>query len=287
MKIFKNKFFIFLLACAVFIIILSTTLAAMGRIDPLKEALTFLSKPFTYLGEKIEEGFSGFGKYFATIGSLQDENESLKEQINVLEKDLADADALRDENKRLRDYMAIKKTYPSFSLCEAAVISKGSENYATIYTLNRGSGDGIKLGMPVMTKDGLVGSICELSYSSCKVRVISEASASVGAYVSRTGEIGVIEGDIGLKGTNTCYLSYLPNESEVEIGDLIYTSGEGSIYPRDLLIGRVTSVETDPYLRTVRATVEIAADLQNLDYVLIVTDFEITEETETIASEGD
>ena len=129
--------------------------------------------------------------------------------------------------------------------------------------------------MPIIVKEGLVGSVCEVGGAWCRVRIISEASASAGAYISRSGEVGVIDGDISLKGTGSCYLNYLDPEADIEIGDMVYTSGLGSVYPRGLYIGKVTSVTSNAHLRTKEATVSLAVDVDELSYVLVITDFEV------------
>ena len=274
MKIFKNKFFIIALSIAIFISILTATLSLMGQTGPIRDAINTVTLPFRYVGMKFNEAIEGFSKYFQSIDALNEENSSLREEIAELESSLADMEATKDENARLREYLDVKKTYPDFSLADALIIGTESENYSTFLTLDRGSGDGVKVGMPVIVKGGLVGSVCEVGYSWCRVRVITEASSGVGAYVERSGELGVVSGDISLKDTGECKLTYLSEDADIEVGDLIYTSGIGSVYPRGLLVGRVTEVGIDEYLRKKTATVDCAVDFESLRYVMIITDFE-------------
>jgi rod shape-determining protein MreC len=274
MKIFKNKFFIIALSIAIFISILTATLSLMGQTGPIRDAINTVTLPFRYVGLKFNEAIEGFSKYFQSIDALNEENSSLREEIAELESSLADMEATKDENARLREYLDVKKTYPDFSLADALIIGTESENYSTFLTLDRGYGDGVEVGMPVIVKSGLVGSVCEVGYSWCRVRVITEASSGVGAYVERNGELGVVSGDISLKDTGECKLTYLSEDADIEVGDLIYTNGIGSVYPRGLLVGRVTEVGIDEYLRKKTATVDCAVDFESLRYVMIITDFE-------------
>lgn len=274
MKFFKNKFFIILLSIAVFAAILTATLSIMNVTDPIKDLANTVATPFRALGNTIKESFEGYSKYFSTINKLESENNALESEIDLLESQLADANAIREENERLRDYLEIKKTYPDFKIIEALVVSRESENLTSIFTLNKGKRDGVKLGMPILVGDGLVGSVCEVGSDWCRVRAVSEASASAGAYISRSGELGIIDGDISLKDTGNCYLRYLNADADVEIGDIVYTSGTGSVFPRDLLVGKVTEIKTNTHLRTKEAVVELAVDFTDLKYVLIVTDFD-------------
>ena len=274
MKFFKNKFFIILLAIAVFASIFTATLSVMGVTDPIKNVANVISVPFRYIGAAVKESFEGFSEYFTAIEKLDEENKRLEGEIDRLESELADANAIKEENERLREYLEIKKTYQNLEFTEALIIGTESENYMTVLTLNKGSRDGVKLGMPIIVKEGLVGSVCELGNNWCRVRTLPEASSSVGAYISRSGEIGIVEGDISLKDTKSCMLNYLSADADVEVGDMVYTSGLGSVYPRDLFIGRVISVETNEFLRTKTAKVSLEVEFEKLRYVLIITDFD-------------
>lgn len=278
MKFFKNKFFIFSLSIVIFIVILTATLSVMGQIGPFKNVLNTVAKPFRQAGVQIKEAFDGFILYFSSVEDLNKENESLAEALAKAELQLAENEAVKAENERLRAYLNVKKTHPDLKLTEAMIIGSEAENYMTVFTLNKGSGDGISLGMPVIVPEGLVGSVCEIGTNWCRVRAITEASASVGACVPRSGEIGILEGDISLKDTGNCYLNYLSPEADVEVGDLVLSSGKGSVYPRDIVIGQIIAIETNEYLRTKVATVKISADLTSLKYVMIITDFDIVAE---------
>ena len=272
MKIFKNKFFIITLSIALFITILTSTLSLMGQTDPIKNTLNTLTLPLRYAGNKISEGIEGFKRYFDSLEELHKENESLREEINSLRGELADKNATKEENERLRDYLAMKEKYRDFKLNEALIIGREGEDHATFFTLNKGKNDGIEVGMAVMVKEGLVGSICDAGPDWSRVRVINEASASAGAYVQRSGEIGVLCGDIAYKDTGLCTLKYLKENADVEEGDLIFTSGEGSVYPSGIYVGKVTSVNSDGFSRSKTATVECAVDFEALDYVIVITD---------------
>lgn len=263
------------MSLALFIVIFAVTLSAMGQTGPINNTLNVIATPFRYVGLKIGEAFHGFSRYFTSIDELDKENQSLIEEIERLEGELADSQAIKEENERLREYIEFKKTYPDLSLTEALIIGSESENHSTVFTLNKGREDGIKVGMPVVVSKGVVGSVCEVGSTWCKVRAITEASSSIGAYVSRSGETGLIEGDISLKGTGECILNYLPTDADIEVGDLIYTSGLGIVYPRGLIIGEVIEIKTDEYLRMKVAKVRCAVNFDSLTYVMIVTDYDI------------
>lgn len=284
MKFFKNKFFAILLCIAIVITIFTVVLSVMGLQNQLSNAVNTIFYPFKYATVQIVNAFRGFGEYFSDIGTLIDENKNLREEIESLENKLRDAELAEEENKRLREYIEVKKTYNDYKFSDAFVIGSESGNYMTVIMLNKGSGDGIDIGMPVITASGVVGSVCEVGYSWCKVKTLLEDGASVGAYITRTGQTGVISGDINYKDSGECVLNYLPENADIEVGDLVYTSGKGSVYPRGLPVGRVVSIGTDEYTRTKKAMVKCFSELDDLKYVMIVTEFSIKNEEDSTES---
>ncbi len=271
MKIFRNKFFIIILSIAVFLTIFTATLSLMGQTDPIKNVINKVASPFRNAAAAVSESIEGFKSYFRAIEDYKIENDKLHEEIGSLENSLADRDAVIAENERLREYLGMKEKYSSFSFCEALIVGREGEGATTFLTLNKGKNDGVDVGMSVMSGDGLVGSVCESGDTWSRVRLLNEASASAGAYITRSGEIGVICGDIAFKGTRNCTLKYLPEDADIAEGDTVFTSGEGSVYQKDIYIGRVINVESDVFSRTKTATVECAVDLESLKYVLVVT----------------
>ncbi len=273
MKIFKNKFFIIILCIAVFLTILTSTLSLMGQTGPIKDAINTLTAPFRLAVNAVAESIEGFKSYFKSIESYREENESLRAELGILEDELADRDAVIEENRRLRSYLEMKQKYSGFKLTEALVIGREGEGHSTFLTLDKGKNDGINVGMTVMVSEGLVGSVCDSGDNWSRVRVLNEASASAGAYVQRSGEIGILSGDIAFKDTGHCILKYLSEDADVAEGDLVYTSGDGSVYPGGIYIGRVLSVESDGFSREKRAILECAVDPDSLKYVVVITDF--------------
>ncbi len=275
MKFLKSKFFIIVTSISLALCIFFSVLSAVGGKNVVSNVINTALFPIRWCGAKINEGFEGFSLYFGKMDSLLSENEELKKENDALKEKEIYYGALADENQRLREYLEMKKTYSDFKLCDALIISSGSEGYMTIITLNRGTADGVDVGMPVMTSQGLVGSVIEVSLTSCKVRTIIEDRGACGAYVVRSGAVGVIEGDITYKDTGLCSLEYLSQTADVAVGDIVYTSGLGSVFPRDIPIGKVTKVTENAYDRTKSAEIEAFVDFKNLTYVVIVTDFDV------------
>ncbi|MBO7310473.1 MAG: rod shape-determining protein MreC [Clostridia bacterium] len=272
MKFAKTKFFIICLIIAVALVLVPAILTAFGQVDIVRSGLKTVAKPFEWCASKFASAIDGFVSVFTDYDDLQEENQQLKDTIDSLENERADNAVLKQENEWLKKFLDIKNKNPDFELADADIISYEAGNYSTILTLNKGTVHGIKKNMPVITADGVVGYVSEAGLDWCKVTTITESTSKVGAYTDRTGVIGTVEGSPELRREGKCSMTYSP-DSDIKVGDRVYTSGTGSIYPDGLLIGKIVSIEADQATRTLIAVVEASVDLasvENLQSVMIV-----------------
>ena len=274
----KQRFFIACLSVALAIALFSGVFAVMGWGSLLKSAGSAVLYPFQWVGNKVGNGVSGFFSYFADIDKLQDELESLKAENESLKGQLIDAQILADENSWLYRYLSMREDHEDYSLCAASVISRASSSgeggdYALELTLNRGTSSGVQTGMPVVTSTGLVGVVVETGLYHCKVTTILDTSVSVGAVTTRTTQNGLCEGDYESLHRGCATLKGLPEESTVEVGDLVITSGRGSVYPYGIPIGQVVDIRANAYSRTTEATVAPFTDFTDLTQVIILTEY--------------
>ena len=274
MRIFQNKFFIICLCIALVLTIVPSVFAIMGYRSLAKNIIGTVTMPVRWVATVISDSFEGWGKYFGSIKALNEKNQALIEENNSLKDQLAQAELLEKENERLRDYLDMKNKYPSFAMEEGMVISHSSGNYITNFTLNRGTLHGIKPNMPVITKDGIVGYVVEVGLNWCMVSTLIETATSVGAYIPRSEVVGIVSGDYSMRQEGTCKIGYIDTTSDVQVGDVVYSSGTGSVYPADLKIGTVTAIEVDEYNRTIVATVTPAVDFSSLKWVMVITGYE-------------
>ena len=273
MKIFKNKFFIICLCVAVVLCAVPSTLSLMGYGALSKNIVGVITYPFRLCFTAVGNGIEGFGRYFTSIDTLHAENEALEEENRAMREQLERAEIVEKENERLRRYLEMKNQYPSFTMEEGTVIGYSAGNYATGFTLNRGTLHGIRINMPVVTQDGIVGYVSDVGLNFCMVSTLIETASSVGAYIPRSGVTGIVSGDYNLKNDGVCQLSYVEG-TDVQIGDRVYSNGTSSIYPADLFIGEVVAIEMDEYSRSMIATVRPAVDLSQIKYVMIITGYE-------------
>ena len=274
MRIFQNKFFIICLCIALVLTIVPSVFSIMGYRSLAKNIVGTVTMPVRWVATTVGNAFQGWGKYFGNMKALDEENKALIEENAALKEQLQNAELLEKENERLRDYLDMKNKYPSFKMEEGMVISHSSGNYITNFTLNRGTLHGIAPNMPVITKDGIVGYVVEVGLNWCMVSTLIETATSVGAYIPRSEVVGIVSGDYSMRQQGTCKIGYIDAAADVEVGDTVYSSGTGSVYPADLKIGTVTSIEVDEYNRTLVATVTPAVDFSSLKWVMIITGYQ-------------
>ncbi len=273
-KFFRSRFFIVTVIVALVVVIVPTVLSAMGLSNYVRGALEMIAQPFQTAFTWVGDAVSGFGEYFTAVRDLSAENERLREQLDAAEDQLYNARLLEEENAWLRDYLGLKRLHTDYQFEEASIIGRDAGNAATSFTLNRGSLHGIEAGMPVLTDVGIVGAVVETGATWCRVETLIETASSVGAYIERSAQSGVVSGSFALAAEGRCVMDYLPADADIRVGDRILTSGISSIYPPGLYVGEVTALTADPYRRTVTAEITPAVELGALKKVMILTGFD-------------
>jgi len=274
MKLFQNKFFLICLCVAVVLAAVPSTFAILGYGSLARNIVGTVTVPLRWCVSAVGNAVEGYQRYFQSIDALVEKNQTLQEEKDSLEQRLEEAELLEQENERLREYLGIKNQHPSFTMEQAMIISREAGNYVTVFTLNKGTLHGIEVNMPVIVKEGIVGYVSEVGLNWCKVSTVIETASSVGAYIPRSGTMGIVSGDFSMKNEGVCKFSYVEGEADIQIGDQIYSSGIGSVYPADLLIGEVIDIGQDEYNRMVVATVRPAVDFSEQEWVMILTGYE-------------
>ncbi len=269
MKFFKNKFLGISALVAIFLVIFYTVIAAMGQTLMLSNLLGVIATPFRYGFRALGNAFGGFADYVTEFRSLKEENEEFSERIQELEQKVAHIQVLEGENEWLRGYLGMKNELESFEMVDATVIGREANSYMTLYTLNKGSLHGVEVDMSVITSSGIVGRVETVGANWCRVSAITENASAVGAVCARSGARGIVEGSLGLRENGKCAMNYIDEFADVEIGDVILSSG-GGIYPYGFVIGTVTELTHDEASHSLSAILEPAVDFETVTRVMIV-----------------
>ncbi len=263
------------LSLALAVALFTGIFSVMGWGSLLRDVGSALLYPFQWVTAKAGEAVEGFGAYFSDIRDLQAEIESLKEENESLKHQLGDAELMAEENSWLYRYLSMKEEHEDYGFCQATVIAytASSGSYVTEITLNKGTSSGVEAGMPVITDAGLVGVVVKTGLHHCVVSTVLDPTVSVGAVTSTNAENGLCEGDYAQALLGNTTLRYLREEAYVEEGDMVITSGRGSVYPYGIPIGRIQSISFNPYSRTTEAVVKPFTDFSQLTRVLVMTSY--------------
>lgn len=272
---FKSRAFAVLLTLLIILAGVPTILTAMGQGSFVRDAAMAVVTPLMRGASAIGSSFRGFSEYFTEFDRLKEENKVLSERVKALEEQIYDAKLLESENDWMRTYLGAKRANTNYSYCDANLIGREAGKYISSFTLDRGSASGIKEGMPVVTADGIVGRVTEVGLTFCRVSTVINYDSSVGAYIERSGEVGIVSGDFDRRRDGFCILEYLPFDADIEVGDKVFSSGLGSVYPRGLFVGEVTEVTGDANDHTKIAVIKPAADLEDVTKVMILTSYEV------------
>ena len=273
-KFFKSWAFRIICALAIFAIAVMIRAAAAGNADIfLSQTFSVISQPFLKISTSVSDSVGGFLDRFARTEEVYLENEKLKAKVQELEEELVDYENIKRENDQFREFLELKQNNPDYNFEPATVIGRDATNRFASFTIDKGSLDGIEMSDPVITSDGLVGIVWEVGLTYSHIRTILDISVEVGVYNIYTRDSGIVSGDIALSGDSLCKLSYLPKNSGIASGDLVVTSGIGGVFPKDLRVGTVRSVELDGNGLSLSAVIEPSADIANVTDVLVIKSF--------------
>ena len=204
--------------------------------------------------------------------AYKEDNEKLEAEIIRLKQEARDISAYKEENERLSELLELQKnTFNDYSTVASSVISYSQSGWYRVIELDKGSIHGITKGSPVITPDGVVGTVTELGPSYSIVTTILDESSVIGIKVSRTGGTGLVEGDNELAKDLKCKLSFLDRATPVIVGDVIETSGSGGLYPSGLVIGTVVNISANNAGNLNYAQIAPAVNFSALRNVLVIT----------------
>ncbi len=272
----KSKGFISLVTVAAILVIIPVTLGAMGLGDGIKNVVNTALTPVQKLFSYVTDGLGGFSEYFTEFDRLSAENEELRKQLAELKNDLAYADKLEEDYDWLCLFLELKREHTDFVFLSGTVTGRESGNFTTVFTVDRGTAHGVRVGTPAVDATGVIGYVTEAGLNWSKVVTVLSPESSFGGYIERNGEAGLITSDFIIDGDNLLKLEYLGGGSDVREGDRILTTGYGGVYPRGLEVGTVVRVEADPLSQSMIAYIEPSAELTDLKKVMLIIDYEIS-----------
>jgi len=214
--------------------------------------------PFEVAGERIARPFRDAAGWTSDLLGAKGENERLHEQVEALRKQLIAEQTAARENERLRELLGYVSgsSFPTdYRSVVTRVVARPPSAYNQEVLISAGSSSGVKMNSPVITEDGLVGLVTDVTSNGAKVTLLTDQSSAVSAIVLQSGAAGVVRH--GPSDSGALSLDRVPKDELVTGGDLVITAGWRSgrlesLYPRGIPIGTVESVgqqDVDLYKR--------------------------------------
>jgi rod shape-determining protein MreC len=239
-------------------------LPGTGPLDPIRNLLSSAFRPVRAAGDAVFEPIGNGWKGAFGYDDVSEENAQLKAELEERKGEIDELEALRTEVAELKKLNRIRTgDEPSKA---AEVISGPLSSFDQSVTIDVGSGDDVQVGMAVVTGGGVLGRIAEVESATATVELLTDPAVSIGVRL-RNGDIGSVQGQ---GQGEPLLLSGVEDDTEVEEGDLITTSGiDRSAFPSDVVVGRVSKVSArgDGVGRDIE--VEPSADLTSR-YVKVV-----------------
>jgi rod shape-determining protein MreC len=253
----------------IFLLFLNLTLLSLQVEDPsgaimLKRWVLGASAPFINLSAGVSRGLRGAWTNYIWLHRAREENVQLQREVEQLSLQVRTLQQLRGENDRLKSLLSFKEG-TQFKSLGARIVGRAPDFLSRIVYLDRGSADGVRVDCPVVRAEGIVGRVVLVTRHNSQVQLITNADASVGVMIERTGTPGVARGS----GGHILDVDYISGTEEVAVGDLVVTSGKDGIYPSGLPVGTVVeSIKGKTVFRNIH--IEPLVDLLRLDEALIL-----------------
>lgn len=228
-------------------------------------AADFVQSPVTTL----TFGVTGYFQRISSLRTAQSENDALKQKIQELEVELQSRESLTVEAQRLRSLLELKEG-TDLKIKPAQIIGRDPSAWFDTIIINRGSSDGVKLNMPVVTKGGLVGRVSAVSFLTAQVWLITKEKIGEGGIIGEVGTssaLGVVSGT-GKK--ELLEMGYVPGSVEVQSGSSVYTTGEEGVYPPGLKIGEIIEVRSGSATVSQQIFIKPGADFSAMQEVGVI-----------------
>ena len=244
---------------------------ADGRQKVLRIWTQTFASPLQSASSKASGATSGFFQQIWNFRSTAQENEQLKQRLTEVETELHTARQAEAENERLRSLLNLNEQI-NIQNIPARVIARDPSVWFNTITINRGSGAGVEVNMPVVAAGGIVGRIITVSPFASQVMLITDEKAGAGAVVGQLGQSGALgsvrgRADLGVALIEMRYVSGL---EKVEVNDYVMTTGQDGIYPPGLNVGRVVEVKNGTATQAHQILIQPGAQLDHLEEVAVL-----------------
>jgi rod shape-determining protein MreC len=213
---------------------------------------------------------------------LRQRNLELEAEVSRLQAQIIALQQQLSETKILSALVDFARASPESHYQAAAVIARDPSPFLHYVIINRGSDDGLRRGMPVVTQQGLVGRITAVTAGAARIQLITDAASIVNVRLDPSNAQAVLKGEL----SGDISLDMISQGAKVKAGDLVLTSGQGGGYPPNILIGQVAGIRSRDQDLFQRGTVQPVVDFSRLEIVLVITNFKPIDTSPLIPTPG-
>lgn len=218
------------------------------------------------------KSFSTMINDFFSLKDVLKENKILKSNVEKIESLEAENIELKRELVKLKEELNIEHVLSEYDYLNATVVNRNALYWYNTLTIDKGSHNGIEEGMVVINSTGLIGKVVSVSAFSADVKLITTNDTNNKISVTVTNGDNKLTGLINGYNYDEGYLKVegISNTETVNVGDYVYTSGLGGVFPSGILIGKVENVVTDVYDLAKIINVKPSANFADINYVTIL-----------------
>lgn len=264
----KYVLLIMTIFCAV---IIGCSLKTSGS-GPVSAAAGAVLAPMQKGVNQLGSGLTNLREHLRTKKSLEKENEELRTQLADAQQNLNQVQLNQEELDNLKSLYDMDQNYADYDKIAANVIGKDAGNWFSVFLIDRGSNDGITVGMNVLADGGLAGIVIQVGPNYAKVRSIIDDNSNVSARNLSTSDLCVVSGS--LKTMNESSLidfdDLRDKEDQAKVGDQIVTSNISDMFLEGIPIGYITDIKTDSNNLTKSGHIATIVDFEHLDDVFVI-----------------
>ena len=242
----------------------------MASFESFRGYLQSLVSPLQYLANTPKQAMTWASTNIATRQQLMTENQQFRLNELKFHEQTMQLNIVKQENVRLRSLLA-SPLRSELKKMVAEILAVDSDPYSHQVVINRGAGDGVYEGQPVLDASGIVGQILHVGQTTSRVILITDISHAVPVRVQRNGLRLLASGSGQIERLNH---NFVPQSADIKIGDLLVTSGLGGKYPEGYPVATVSFVSSDESKEFVRVYSTPIAKIDRLRYLLLLSDAE-------------
>lgn len=258
------------LAVSLFMCMGLMIVSMFGWLAPIEGLVAVPLNLITGVFTDITLGVTGGVSDLAELQRLRQRNADLEETLAQFQSEIVELREIASDYQRLAELLDYTTTTINQEYVTADVIGSDTNPLRRTIIINRGARDGISVGMPVVTAQGLVGRILNVSANASRVLLISDRDSSVSSRLQSIRAQGTVQGQL----SGNLRMTFIPLGQPVTVGDLVLTSGLGGNFPPDVVIGIVTSTRQREAELFQEADITSLVNFDSLEFVLVMTSFE-------------